>query len=123
MNIHPFSECASEYAKRLHKCSSLPQLDELLNEFAPLVQDAISKKPKTEMEFAEFREGLLHENRGEFAGYEFMKRYDALMMPEVMFVTSIFMFEFKVPWGAMFMRLQEVGRIVQDSEGNYSVKK
>lgn len=63
----------------------------------------------TEEEFPAFREGLLKERKGSFAGEDWADKYLAILLPERMMHASILANEMKVPWGLAFLRCQEAG--------------
>lgn len=63
---------------------SLEALVEFVKGCAPFVDDAEASLPKTEKDFAEFREGLKKERSGEYAGDEWVMKYGALDARRVM---------------------------------------
>lgn len=114
IRIHYTSETAKDYTDGLTKAKTLPQLQEHVETYLRVANDAYQvTKGMTKPEFIEWRSGLAKERKGEFAGEPFALKYGAVLMPEILMRVSMVADEYKVPWGLAYIRLREVGRITE----------
>jgi hypothetical protein len=106
------SEQPKDYAKALSEASTLDELVKVAEAWQEVASDALAiVKGMTPADFAHWRKGLAIERRGKFAGLDFQEKYAAVLMPERLFKVSMMALEFSVPWGLMYLRLKETGRL------------
>jgi hypothetical protein len=102
---------AKEYAEAVFNCDSLAELKKALRprgKWNNVALDAIAVvQAMKKDEWEEFHEGIKSERRGVFAGEEWVERYGAVLMPELMLKASVLARQFKVPWGCAFIQLRE----------------
>ena len=113
MNISYLSECDSDYAKKLAGVKTHEELIVLLKEYEPIAWDALDLvKGLDKKDFERLIKDMGKERRGKFS-----KNMDAsiVMMPQTMFKVSLVANQFKVPWGTAFIRLKEIGKIVEEN--------
>lgn len=108
---------AGDYCAALPKCKTLGDLAALLRSYHTIFPDALEAAPTTTTEFEVFMSGLRKERRGQFAGEDFMKRFGAVILPELMIHVGAVAQHFGAPWGCAFIRLQDAGRIRFDGGG------
>lgn len=100
------------WVKGLDAAKSRADLRALAELYAPLVQDACAQIDKMDDEaFEDFKHGLRKERKGRFAGEEFMEKFGAILLPEMMMHVGMVMAHFGVPFGLAFRRLRENGMI------------
>jgi len=104
------SEQPADFSKAIDGAETLEELRTVLADWRELAGDAekiaLAMTPK---DFTEFRKGLKKERGGEFAGEKFAEKYSAVLLPEVMFKISMKAYDYKVPFGLMYIRLKEAG--------------
>ena len=79
--IKHISEHQFNYSTLLSKVETFSELKRLLEEFSPLVQDAIAQCPKDNDDFELFLSGLKKKRKGKFAGEEFAEKYSCIGEP------------------------------------------
>jgi len=105
---------ARDYAKGLTAATTLDELLKHIGLYDRVAGDAIETASKmTADQFEEFRDGLRKERRGKFAGEDFAIKYGDILMPRVMFKVSMVAEHFKAPWGCVYIRLCDVGQIIE----------
>ena len=105
---------ARAYAKGLKAARNVEELVTHIGLYDRVAADALDVASRMSMtDFLEFKAGLAQEQRGTFAGEDFAKKYADVMMPRVMFEVSMTAEQFKAPWGCAYIRLREVGRIIE----------
>ena len=109
--INHCSEFVSDWKKELDQCSDLEALRELCVQWGALVADA-----KTivdgfdEQQFANFRQALETERRGQFSGPASAKDgFLTILMPGILFKVSITADQYQVPWGLAFIQMRKAG--------------
>ena len=109
---HLTEDPAPQYADDLHWCLSAKELLEKLDaDWSELAPDALEiVKEMGAEDFKVFREGLKKERKGEFAGEEFSDKYSNVLMPEIMFKTSMIAIQYKVPWGLHLSDFKNTGQ-------------
>ena len=115
--IDYMSDQVTDYVEALPKCKTLDDLKALLIGFHTIAPDALAQCPRDEKEFKLFMLGLKKERRGKFAGPDFMERYGAVLMPALMIRISSIANQYGAPWGLVFIRLRDAGRIQFDNTG------
>jgi hypothetical protein len=105
-----------DYADAIGKAETLQDLTKILTAYRNIAPDAFEAAPKDDSEFYDFIVGLSSERRGKFAGETWYRRYGVIAIPEFMFRVTMLAGKFGVPWGLMFNRLQEAGKITYDGE-------
>lgn len=106
------SEQPKDYAEALSGASTLDELVKVAEAWQEVASDALAiVKGMTPADFEQWRSGLAKERKGNFAGMEFQNRYAVVLMPERLFKVSMMALEFSVPWGLMYLRLKETGRL------------
>ena len=100
---------ARDYAAVLDQCSTLMELKRaVLKDWRELAPDALKIVAlMSDDDFREFKEGMQQERKGTYAGDEWSKKYNAVVMPELMFEASLLAVQFHVPWGLAFIRLRD----------------
>jgi hypothetical protein len=111
------SDQASDYNEALPKCKSLAELTRLLESYHTIFPDALQAAPRNADQFEDFMAGLRKERRGKFAGAEFMQRFGAVLLPELMIHVGMVAQHFHAPWGCAFLRLKDFKRIQFDDGG------
>lgn len=111
------SDQAGDYCEALSRCKSLDELTRLLESYHTIFPDALAATPKDEIEFIDFMAGVRKERRGKFAGEGFMKRFGAVLLPELLVRVGAVAARFHVPWGCAFLRLRDAKRIQFDDFG------
>lgn len=110
--VTSISEQPKDYAEALSGAATLEALLKVVEAWQEVASDAlIVVKGMTPADFKEWRRGLAMERKGQFAGMDFQEKYAAVTMPERMFKVSIMALEYKVPWGLMYLRLKESGKL------------
>lgn len=103
------SEHPEIYTKALDQVQTHSDLLELLKEWETVAWDALDLAQKFDNKrFDKFLTDLKKERKGKFSKNEDCA---VIMMPEIMFKTSIIAEQFKVPWGCAFIRLTDVGKL------------
>jgi predicted TIM-barrel fold metal-dependent hydrolase len=106
------SEQPTDYAKALAAAKDADAVRAVTAAYGDLAEDANEiAQAMDDVMFRRWRRGLTKERRGEFAGEEFAATFGALQMPEVMFKVSMYATQFGVPWGLMYLRLKQVGKL------------
>lgn len=117
------SDHNKEYAHGLRQCETLERLKEFLEHWSPFAPDAYNAGIKMDAEnFVDFRQGLLKESKGKYAGNRWAERYGNIMLPDLLFHVSVVAQKFNAPWGLAFIRLQQEGYII-DQNGIYFINK
>ena len=109
LRITYLSEPWKPYQDAISCARNREELRDAIKPFLQIADDAM--KATRDMNWPEWQRGLTSERRGRFAGEEWEARYGAILMPEVMFKVSLIAFRFKMPWGAAYIRLRDVGRL------------
>ena len=96
------------YCEGLDKARLPSDLTDLVERFAALFPDAYEQgKHLSDEDFLQFKAGLRHERKGEFAGEDFMKKFGAILMPANMIHIGMVANQFGVPFGLAFCRMKE----------------
>jgi hypothetical protein len=115
------SDQAADYVEALGKVRTLAELWHLLEDYKKLFPDAYEARPLDVKQFKAWRKGLISERRGNFAGMEYLERYGKVMLPDVMMHVGAIANHFRVPWGCAYLRMKDVGRIVERDGVSYHV--
>lgn len=122
LEIRYNSMADQDYYRLLPLQKSLKALRKLTKQYDRIAADAREIAEKmTEEDFIEFRDGLLKEKQGEFAGEVFMEKYGAILLPTVLLQVGMTAKHFCVPFGVAYIRMKEHGQIVEDSAGRASI--
>jgi len=130
LQIGYISEYDQEYSKELWNCKTLEELKVFIERWKEIAYDGylvifFGGKDGNSIslaEFEEFRRGLRKEHSGRFSGEDWVMRYGAVVMPEMLMRVAMISHHFKVPWGTAFIRCHEEGYIVQNDD-HYEWKK
>ena len=110
------SETPKDYSAGLSKCKTLAALRDHVQTYRRVADDAWQVVKDMELPaFLELQAGLRKERRGKYAGDAWAEKYMNVMLPEILFRVSMVAERFKVPWGCAYIRLKDVGRIVEKS--------
>jgi hypothetical protein len=108
------SETPQDYSAGLSKCKTLGQLREHVQTYRRVADDAWQiVKDMEQPAFLELLSGLRKERKGEFAGEEWAEKYMNIMLPEILFRVGAVAVQYGTPWGCAYIRLRDVGRIVE----------
>ena len=114
-SINYIDEPDRTYRDGLDKVRLPADLTDLVERFAALFPDAYEQgKYLSDEDFLQFKAGLRHERKGEFAGEDFMEKFGAILMPANMIHVGIVANQFKVPFGLAFCRMKESGMLTID---------
>ena len=118
---HLSDEQPQEFSAAVKAAENLEALRLVLKEWQPIAADAYELAVKmTEAEWPEYQRGKFAEASGVYGGDEWYDKYSPILFPDLMFKVSMLAEQFKVPWGLMFNRLAEMGKITLNKEGIYS---
>ena len=113
MEISYGYEPSRAYAKAIGDAKTSNELHDALTPYSLIAGDALDTFASTDFNFKEFRDGLLKERKKEFAGVEWIMKYGAIIMPTLMRRVEIIANRNNVQWGMAYIRLREVGMIVE----------
>lgn len=113
MKIGYVSECDRDYAKELKSIQTFDDLKLFVTKWRLVANDAYKAIHNHDFNWEEFREGRTKENRGEYAGDSWAKKYGAILMPEILLRVAVYAQHFVTPWGVTYIRLREFGKIVE----------
>ena len=82
--------------------------------WAELCSDAITQAEAI-VDWRDFKKALYLERHGRFMGKERMERYGALLMPKTLFRLTVAALRLKVPSGAVYRRLVDLGMITEEN--------
>ena len=106
------SEQPRDWAEALDFCEELETLRQTCREWRDVAPDAVAVAEKmSKRDFGEFMKGLKAERRGKYAGDQWVDKYGALAMPELMVKVSHVAAQFGVPWGCAYIRMKEIGKL------------
>jgi hypothetical protein len=109
--ITHLSEQGADYCEAIGNAKSQRELHRVLKDYASLFPDALEAMPRDADEFKAWRVGLLKErNHGE-GGREFMDRFGAVLLPDVLVAVTMVAARFDVPWGCAYRRMLKGGCI------------
>ena len=109
------TELPQMWAKTLDAADSLESLKDAVDEYREYVGDAEEVvRTWDEATFADWRKALYLERHGRFMGEQRAESGMAVvMMPTVLLGVSLVAGSFHVPWGLAFIRMRDVGRVLQ----------
>lgn len=113
MQVGYLSECDKDYAAGLKNAQTFDGLRDFVKRWRLLANDAYKSVMSAKFDWDEFARGRKMENRDEYAGDDWAKKYGAILMPEILMRVTITAMEFGAPWGVTYIRLREFGRIVE----------
>jgi len=113
------SEQDADYCDGIGEAATLKALLHVLHDYATLYPDALAEAPRNAPEFKAWREGLDKERKGEFAGLEFMQRFGAVLLPDVLVAVGVMAQQCGVPWGCAYIRMREAGHIEVRNQVSY----
>lgn len=112
IKINLKDDIAPKWAESIRSVSSVHDLIQLCKYYGNLTRDALEIAEKmTDDDVIEFKEGLLSEARGIFAGEEWAKKYSNLFMPDVMVDVSLVADKYNCPEGTAYHRMLQEGFI------------
>lgn len=113
--IHYIDDPVPGYSAKTRKAKTLPELRAIVEDYALIAGDAVDcVAGMTEADWPEFKRGRASEARGKFAGEEWSEKYGCVILPEIMFRSSIVANTYFVPWGCAYIRLRDEGFIVEE---------
>ena len=108
MNITNYSECDTDYIKAVKKCKTLDELRQITTEYRELAEDAYQIVQKMDdLLFEQFCKGRNKSRPSQ----KWMEMYGPVLFPRVLVLVGLKACEFHVPFGAMYLRMKELGRI------------
>lgn len=113
MQVQYLSECDKDYAAGLKAAQTFDDLRDFVKRWRLLANDAYNSVNNKKFDWEEFVAGRKMENRDEYAGDKWAKKYGAILMPEILMRVSIYAMQFGAPWGVTYIRLREFGRVVE----------
>ena|SRR3972149_94498 len=130
LKIGYLAEFDQEYSRELWNCKTLIALQEFARKWMEIAYDGFSivfngsgdGNPMSLEDFKEFRRGLRIEHSGRFSSEDWVKKYGAIAIPELLMRVFMISHHFKAPWGTAFIRCLEEGYIVQKDD-HYEWKK
>lgn len=111
MKITYVSDNAAEYVAGLKAAQSLDTLREFVKQQRFIANDAYAAVGADDFDWNEFCRGRKLENKGEYAGDEWAKRFGAVLMPEILIRVGIVAHTYGVPWGCAYIRMRDEGMI------------
>jgi hypothetical protein len=99
------------YALMLAATISTDSLIEGLRDWSPFTTDALLIVRGQGFDFDVFKEGLVKEQLGEFAGKEWAEIYGAIMLPSRLMRASLVAVEFHVPLSMAMQRLVDLKQL------------
>lgn len=103
---------AKDWARALDKGSDLETLRAIVAGWAPFVPDAaLVVDAMDAAAFRVWRDGLALERKGTFAGEEHAVRFGNLVIPTALLNGQLLADQYKVPLGALLLRIQQLGRL------------
>lgn len=119
IEISYLTELSKPYVNVVQEAATFEELLSVVKTWQPLVQDAFEAVIDKDFSWDEYAAGCKKERRGKYAGDKWAEKYGAILMPAVLMYVGLQAEHFKVPEGAMFIRLKEFGIITQDDAGTY----
>jgi len=105
------SDCAADYTIDLEAVESLDDLRVVVSRWSLLVSDARRVvDAMTDADWQPYLEACI-EKRKEQEPSVNCQRFSPVFMPEILFQVAMFAAQYKVPWGTMYRRLRDVGKI------------
>ena len=102
------SDQLKDYVDALSKVKTLAELRALTDDYAEIAGDAkVIADAMADTDFPAFLTGIKKERRGKFAGENFAEKYGPVLMPEILFRTSLVANKYFVPWGCAYIRMKE----------------
>lgn len=111
MKITYVSNNAADYVKGLKAAQSLEALRDFVKQQRFIANDAYKAVSADDFEWQEFCRGRALENKSEYAGDEWAKRFGAVLMPEILIRVGIVAHTYGVPWGCAYIRMRDEGMI------------
>jgi hypothetical protein len=105
------SDNAADYVAGLKTAQTLEDLKSFVTAQRFLAPDAFEAVHSPDFNWDEFKRGRKLENKGDYAGDEWAKKYGAVMMPEIIIRVGIVAHQFGAPWGCAYIRMKEEGLI------------
>ena len=113
--ISYISEPVEDYVVMLNGAKTMKDLQDGLNGWRSIAGDAADLVDTMCTEdFTAFRKALRSERRGKFCG-EAATHFLPIIIPALMFEVTMIAEQFGVPWGCAYIRLRDIGRIVETS--------
>lgn len=103
-------DIAPAWAASIRSVKSVDELLALCKSYGHLTYDALAVVEKMdENDLVEFKEGLLSEARGVFAGEVWAKKYSNVFMPDKMVDITCVAAKYNCPEGTVYHRMVEEG--------------
>lgn len=108
MKITHYSECDTDYVRSVRECKTLDELKQITAEYRELAEDAYQAVQKMDdLLFEQFCKG-----RGKFKpSQKWMEMYGPVLLPRVMMLVGLEACRFGVPFGAMYLRMKDLGKV------------
>jgi hypothetical protein len=99
-------DIAPTWASSIRAVKSVDELIALCKNYGHLTFDSLAIAEKmTDNDLIEFKEGLLSEARGVFAGEQWAEKYSHVFMPDKMVDITLIAERYKCPEGVVYHRL------------------
>ena len=122
MKIEYLSEISKEYTQGVRNCKNPDSLKVFLDKWREFCQDAIEKVESKNFSWKEYQKGEKLERQRRYVGDEWVKNYSMILLPKIILFIGLKAAQLKVPEGAMFIRLKEVGILKRDRNGYFQIK-
>lgn len=106
------SDLSKPYAESLRKVKTETDLRAHVDYWKLVAADAFDAVNAEDFSWKVYRAGAEQEKRNIFAGEEWVKKYGAILMPEVLMRISIIAMQYVVPDGVVFIRLRDEGHLI-----------
>lgn len=114
IRIHYVSDTLKDYVDGLTNAKTLQTLQTHVETYQKVAHDAFEvTRGMNDPDFITWKLGLTEERKGKFAGEAWAEKYGAVLMPEILMRVGIVADQYQVPWGCAYIKLREVGRIVE----------
>ena len=110
-------EITKPYMSGLYKCKSHGQLKSHLMDWKEFVQDALEVVDSKDFDWEDFDKGLISEKMGKYSGDAWARQYGAILLPKIILEIGLIAEQFKVPDGVAFIRLKDVGVLIENKNG------
>ena len=108
MKITNCSECDTDYVTAVKKCKTLDELKQITTEYRELAEDAYQAVQKMDdLLFEQFCKGR---NKSK-PSQKWMEMYGPVLLPRVLMLIGLQACEFHVPFGAMYLRMKDLGKV------------
>lgn len=112
------TDLVKDYVTGLRNLRTLSEFRSYIEGYKEIAFDAYKKIMRMDQyHFDKFMQGYAKEKSGKYAGKKFSDEYGMIILPRIMLTVGLLAQSFKVPAGAMFIRLKDMGIIKQYAVG------